>query len=81
MASRRARRAAISAGPVAEAARSFGIAISDDTSALSVGVVKQRWRELALQRHPDVVGPGGVESFLGLKRDYQVLLHACRDRA
>lgn len=65
-------------GDVAEAARSFGLDLVDG-DALSVNLVKERWRELALQRHPDIAGGGG-ETFLGLKRHYQVLLQACRSQ-
>ena len=80
-AARVAKRAALSSvdGPLAEAAASFGLNLFDDAeSTLNVGKVKQRWRELAFERHPDVAANcGSSESFLRLKRHYQVLLQAC----
>ena len=63
--------------PVAEAARSFGIDLSDGRDALNVRAIKERWRQLALEQHPDLTG-GGPERFVQLRRHLQVLLRACR---
>ena len=56
------------------AAEAFGLS-PDDIDAVDRAGLKQRWRRLALQAHPDVVGGSG-ERFNDLRAAYKALLRA-----
>lgn len=60
---------------LAMAASAFGLGLDQE---LGQRMVKERWRELALQQHPDHTGGDG-RAFLALKWHYRVLLEACRN--
>lgn len=76
----RSRRTFAANGMIGRAAASFGFdaeELNDSDSLLRK--VKERWRELAKQEHPDVKG-GNSDRFLELKASYQALLRVARSR-
>ena len=77
----RSRRTFAANGMIGRAAASFGFdaeELNDSDSLLRK--VKERWRELAKQEHPDVKG-GNSDRFLELKASYQALLRVARSGA
>lgn len=75
-AAERARRLAAPTSTIGGAARSFGLQPAD-LDGCDEAFLKERWRQLALQAHPDVAGGSG-ERFQQLRAAYKVLLRAAR---